>query len=167
MEKLSKILLITLIIVLALFAYVIFSGSILFSPSGLAFEGSESDFYVNAVTGDENISTYKNSCSEINLTNLSKDYKSLNDQMVKITGQISEKDEFIQFDKTRTHILLKVKGLEPEPYIVISYTGTIPYNNNDTIRVYGKYMFPVGIDSPPELSNKYLAEIKAGYIEKI
>jgi hypothetical protein len=160
MEKLSKILAVLLIIVSASFAYVLIFG--------LSFEGTESDSYVTPVTGDENISTYKNSCSELNVSTFF-DYKALNDQMVKVTGQISNKTEYVQFDKTRTFIMIKVPGLAqlyPEPYILASYTGTIPYNINDTITVYGKYLYPVCVDSPPELANKGLIEIRAGYIEK-
>lgn len=160
MEKLSKILAVLLIIVSASFAYVLIFG--------LSFEGSETDFYVPVVTGD-NISSYKNSCSELNVSTLF-DYNALNDQNVKITGQISNKTEYFQFDKTRTSLIIKVPGISdpyPAPYILVSYTGTIPYNLNDTITVYGKYLYPACVDSPPELANKGLIEIRAGYIEKV
>ena len=157
MEKLSKVLAILLIIVSASFAYVLIFG--------LSFPGSEIDFYVTPVTGDENISTYKNSCSELNVSTLF-DYNALNDQMVKVTGQISNKTEYSQFDKTRTDLLIKVPMLSPTPYILASYTGTIPYNINDTITVYGKYFYPRVLDSPPELANQGLIDIKTGYIEK-
>ena len=62
MEKLSKILAVLLIIVSAQFAYVLIFG--------LSFDGSEDDFYVTSVTGAENISNYKNSCSELNVSTL-------------------------------------------------------------------------------------------------
>jgi hypothetical protein len=161
MERLSKVLAILLIIVFASSAYVLIFG--------LSFEGSESDFYVTPVTGDENISTYKNSCSELNLSTVF-DYNALNDQMVKVTGQISNKTEYFQFNKTRTGLIIKVPGFSqpyPEPYVLTSYTGTIPYNINDTITVYGKYSYPCTVDSPPELANKGLIDIRAGYIEKM
>lgn len=157
MERLSKILAVLLIIVSGSFAYVLIFG--------LAIPGSEIDFYVTPVTGDENISTYKNSCSELNTSTIF-DYNALNDQMVKVTGQISNKTEDSQFDKTRTDLLIKVPMLSPTPYILASYTGTIPYNVNDTITVYGKYFYPMVLDSPPELANKGLIVIRAGYIEK-
>jgi hypothetical protein len=157
MEKLSKILAVLLIIVSASFAYVLIFG--------LSFEGSETDSYVTPVTGDENIPIYKNSCTELNVSTLVK-YNALNGQNVKVTGQIFKKMEYEQFDKTRTHILISVPGLSPEPYISVVYTGTIPYNINDTITVYGKYFYPVTVDSPPELANKGLIDIQAGYIEK-
>jgi hypothetical protein len=166
MEKLSKILMLILIVALASFAYLLLSGSILFSSSGLTFEGKESDFFVQPVTGETNISLYKNSCTEINLTDLSNNYKVLNGKKVKITGNITDKREYVQFDKTRTDLILKVPGLSPEPYIILVYTGTVPYNINDTITVYGEFMYPTGIDSPPELANKDLASIKVVYIEK-
>nr|WP_319372436.1 hypothetical protein [uncultured Methanobacterium sp.] len=160
MERLSKILAVLLIIVSASFAYVLIFG--------LSFEGSEADFYVTPVTGAENISTYKNSCSELNIPTIF-DYNALNGQMVKVTGQISNKTEYFQFDKTRTTLIIKVPRISnpyPAPYILASYSGTIPYNINDTITVYGQYLYPAGVDSPPELANKGLIEIKAGYIEK-
>jgi hypothetical protein len=160
MEKLSKILAILLIMVVALFAYVLIFG--------ISFEGSESDSYVTPVTGNENISIYKSSCSELNISTLF-DYKVLNGEMVKVSGRIIEKEEYEQFEKTRTMIIINVPGLSepyPAPYIIVSYTGTIPYNINDTITVYGKYFYPAGVDSPQELSGKGLIDIKAGYIEK-
>lgn len=157
MDKLRILLAVILIIVVAFLSYVLIFG--------LSFEGKESDFYVPTVIGD-NISTYKNSCSELNLST-SFDYNALNGKKVKVKGQIYKKMEFVQFDKTRTDITLKVPQLSPEPYMVITYTGTIPYNINDTIKVYGVWFYPICIDSPPELANIGLAGIKAGYIEKI
>ena len=157
MDKLRILLAVILIIVVALFVYVLIFG--------LSFEGQESDFYLPAITGD-NISTYKNSCSELNLST-SFDYNALNGKKVKVKGQIYEKMEFVQFDKTRTDITLKVPEISPVPYMVITYTGTIPYNINDTIKVYGEWFYPICTDSPPELANIGLAGIKAGYIEKI
>lgn len=53
---------------------------------GLSFEGTGSDSYVTAVTSDENISIYKNSCSELNVSTLF-DYNALNGAMVKVTGK--------------------------------------------------------------------------------
>lgn len=159
MNKQMKIFVVILSILLALFAY----------NFGLPFVtlGQESDFFVPIVTGD-NISTYKNSCSEINLTDLSKDYKALNGKNVKITGQLCEKIEYFdfQFGNTRSNNIIKVPGISPE-FMVITYNGTIPYNINDTITVYGEYYYPVsGFHSPPEIANKNLTSIKAGYIEK-
>jgi len=111
MEKLSKVLAVILIIVAAAFAYVLIFGI------PFTFEGKESDFYVPAVTGEANISSYKNSCCEINLSELSQDFKALNGQKVKVKGQIQKKEEYVQFDKTRTYIELKVPELSPYHYI--------------------------------------------------
>ena len=161
MEKLSKILAVLLIIVSASFAYVLIFG--------LSFEGSETDFYVTPVTGDENISIYKNSCSELNVSTIF-DYNALNGQMVKVTGQISNKTEYFQFNKTRTSLIIKIPEISnpyPAPYILASYTGTVPYNINDTITVYGEYSYPTCVDSPPELAKIGLIDIRAGYIEKM
>ncbi|MBM4240972.1 MAG: hypothetical protein FJ150_04845 [Euryarchaeota archaeon] len=159
MEKLSKVLAVILIIVVAAFAYVIFG-------IPFTFEGKESDFYVPAVTGEANISSYKNSCTEINLSELSKDFKALNGQKVKVKGQIQKKEEYMQFDKTRTYIELKVPELSPYHHILVSYSATIPFKEGDMITVYGVYEFPVGTQSSQELANKDLSAIKAAYIEK-
>lgn len=134
---------------------------------GLSFEGKESDFYVPALTGEANILAYKNSCTEINLSELSKDFKALNGQKVKVKGQIQKKEEYIQFDKTRTYIELKVPELSPYYHILVSYSATIPFKEGNMITVYGDYEFPLGTQSSQELANKYLPGIRAGYIEKI
>lgn len=158
MNNNTKIIIVLLIIAVSSISCLLVSGF------GLVFEGKESDFYATPVTG-ENISAYKNSCAELKLTDLSKNYNALNGKNVKVTGQIYQKEEYIQFDKTRSNIILKVAGLS-EPYMIISYTGTLPYNTNDTVTVYGEYMFPTSINSLPELSNQDLVGMKAGYIEK-
>jgi len=159
MEKLSKILAIVLIIVVAAFAYVLMFGI------PFTFEGKESDFYVPVVTGDD-ILAYKTSCTEINLSELSKDFKALNGQKVKVKGQIHKKQVYVQFDKTRTYIELKVPELAPYHHILVFYSATLPFKEGDMITVYGEYEFPVGTQSSQELANKDLPSIKAAYIEK-
>jgi hypothetical protein len=161
MRELSKVLTVILIIIVAAFAYVLILGI------PFTFEGKESDFYVPALTGEASISSYKNSCTEINLSELSKDFKALNGQKVKVKGQIQKKEEYIQFDKARTYIELKVPELSPYHHILVSYSATIPFKEGNMITVYGEYEFPVGTQSSQELANKYLPGIRAGYIEKI
>lgn len=134
---------------------------------GLSFEGKESDFYVPFLTGETNISSYKNSCIELNLSQVSKDPYSLIDENVKVTGEILEKKEYVQFDKTRTSIVLKIPGLSPDPHILVTYSGTLTVTQGDMITVYGEYHYPGRTDAPPEIANKYLPVIKAAYIEKI
>ncbi|MEN4017334.1 MAG: hypothetical protein PQ975_01870 [Methanobacterium sp.] len=133
---------------------------------GLSFEGKESDFYVPAVTGEANILAYKNSCTELNLSQVSKDPYSLIDKNVKVTGEIIEKKEYVQFDKARTSIVLKIPGLSPDPYIFVNYSGTLTFTQGDMITVYGKYHYPGRTDAPPEIANKHLPVIRAAYIEK-
>lgn len=133
---------------------------------GLSFEGKESDFYVPALTGEANISSYKNSCIELNLSQVSKDPYSLIDKNIKVTGEILEKKEYIQFDKTRTSIVLKVPELSPYHHILVSYSATIPFKEGNMITVYGEYHYPGRTDAPPEIANKYLPAIKVAYIEK-
>ncbi|MBM4241047.1 MAG: hypothetical protein FJ150_05240 [Euryarchaeota archaeon] len=158
MEKKTKILVALLIIAAVAFISYI-------QIFGLSFEGKESDFYVPTVTGD-NISEYKKTCSELNLSQVSKDFKSFNGQKVKVKGQIQKKEEYVQFDKKRTTIVLKVPELSPDPYILVSYSSTIPFKEGDIITVYGVYEFPVGTQASQELANKNLPAIKAAYIEK-
>jgi len=166
MEKLSKVLAVILIIVCAAFVHVLMFGSPFVGGEGIInFKGKESDFYVPVVSGD-NISAYKNSCTEINLSQVSKNPGSLIGQKVKVKGQIQEKVEYVDFDKTRTHIVLKVPELSPDPYILVSYSGTVPFTQGDMITVYGEYYYPGQVDAPPEIANKFLPDIKAAYIEK-
>jgi len=168
MEKLGKVLAVILIIVGAAFVYVLVFGSPFFlgGKGIINFKGKESDFYVPAVTGEDNISAYKNSCTEINLSQVSKNPESLIGQKVKVKGQIQEKVEYVDFDKTRTSIVLKVPGLSPDPYILVSYSGTLTFTQGDIITVYGEYYYPGRTDAPPEIANKDLPDIDAGYIEK-
>ena len=65
-----------------------------------------------------------------------------NGKKVKVTGQIYRREEVIDFNKTRTHIVLSVPELSPDPYILVSYTGTLPFKRGDNITVYGEYYYP-------------------------
>lgn len=156
MEKLSKVLAVLLIILVAAFAYFM---------SGLAFEGKEGDIYLPVVTG-ENISTYKNSCSELNLSQVSKDPFSLVGQKVKVNGQIQKKEEFEQFGNVRTSMVLKVPEISSNPYVLVSYSTTTEFKQGDLITVYGEYYYPAKDETVPELKNKDLPVIRTVYIEK-
>ncbi|MBM4240081.1 MAG: hypothetical protein FJ150_00110 [Euryarchaeota archaeon] len=159
MEKLSKVLTALLIIVVAAFAYTLIFG---LSFEFMASEGKESDSYLPVVS-EENISAYKASCTELNLSKVSENPASLNGQKVKVKGQIQKKIEPVQFNKTRTYIELKVPGLQNP--IIVSYASTIPFNPGDTIIAYGEYSYPIRTETS-ELANKDLIMIKATYIEK-
>ena len=131
------------LIIITLISFIIYIQS-------FGFEGKEIDFYVPAVTGD-NISSYKISCSELNLSQVSKDPSSLIGKKVKVTGQIYEKEEIVDFDKTRTSLVLKVPNLSPDPYILVTY---------------GECHYPAQDKTLPEIADKLLPTIHAGYIEK-
>jgi len=132
---------------------------------GLDFEGTESDHFVPAVTG-ENVSAYKNSCTELNLSQISKDPQSFNGKNVKVTGQLYKKYEYVQFDKKRTNMVLKVPGFSPDPYILVTYTGTLSFILGDNVTVYGEYSYPFTDTTVPEIADKSLPDIRAGYVEK-
>ncbi|MBI5681454.1 MAG: hypothetical protein HZC47_11225 [Methanobacterium sp.] len=149
-----------LIVVIATSAYVLMFGF----PFG--FEGKESDFYLPTVKGN-NISTYKNSCNELNMSQVSKDPFSLVGQKVKVAGTIQKKEETIQFNKTRTSIVLNVPELSPNPYILVTYSTTMPFKQGNIITVYGEYYYPAKDETMPEIANKELPAIKAAYIEKV
>jgi len=104
------------------------------SLAGLSFENKESDFfYVPVVTGD-NISAYKNSCAELNLSQVSKDPFSLVGKKVKLTGQIYKK-EYTDFEEARTFMVIKVPDFSPEYYILVFYSSNIPFKEGDMITV--------------------------------
>ena len=130
------------------------------------FEGKETDFYVSPVTGG-NIYTYKNSCVDLNLSQVSNDPYSAIGKKIKITGQLYSKEEITQFNKTRTDIVLKVPELSSSYYIIVTYTGTLPFKKGDNITGYGEYFYPAQDTTLPEIANMTLPYIKAGYIEKI
>jgi len=136
------------------------------STFGLSFEGKERDYYAPAVTGD-NISAYKNSCVELNLTKVAEEPEALIGQKVKVTGQLYNKEEYIDFDKTRTHIVLKVPELLSAPYILASYTGTLPFQKGDNITIYGEYVYPSVDTTLQGMEDVGLPCIKAEYIERI
>lgn len=157
MEKREKILIPLLIIIIGFICYV--------SIFGLTFEGKESDFYALAVIGD-NVSAYKNSCVELNLTKVAGDPEALIGQKVKVTGQLYNKEEYIDFDKTRTNIVLKVPELLSSPYILASYTGTLPFKKGDNITIYGEYIYPAADTTLQGMEDVGFPLIKARYIEK-
>jgi hypothetical protein len=158
MNKKIKIFVLILIIAALIF-------TCYFEVFGLSFEGKESDFYTQVVTGD-NILTYKDSCKDLNLSQVSKDHYSLIGKKIKETGQIVKKEEYMDFGKTRTSIQLKVLGLTPNQYILVNYSDTMAFKQGDNITVYGEYYYPAQDTSIQEISNKFLPIIIAGYIEK-
>jgi hypothetical protein len=172
MEKLSKILLLLLIIISIVLAYV------LISDYDVTKTIKEEEMFGPIVTGS-NISVYKNSCGEFNVSQVSKDPRLLINKKVKIKGEIKRKGEITQFNKDQTQLELYVPGLSPTPYIIVTYGTTTPYNVGDIIEVYGEYNYPIPLGEqvknlppeisnkcPVELSNKDAIQIKAAYIQK-
>lgn len=157
---------ILVIVVVVIFMAFFLSSVLVFDEHGVGFEGKESDYYVSAVTGD-NVPVYKNSCIELNLSQVSEDPKSFVGKKVKVTGQIYKKQEYFDFGKTRTNIVLKVPGFSPDPYILAVYTGTLPFQQGDYVTVYGEYFYPTMVDTVPEIADKLLPDIRAGYVEKV
>lgn len=166
MNKKIKILVLFLTIaVVSFIGYTLISVLVFDEHGGIGFEGKESDFYVPPVTGD-NVSAYKNSCVELNLSQVSENPKSFIDKKVKVTGQIYKKQEYFDFGKNRTDMVLKVPELSPDPYIIATYTGTLPFQQGDNVTVYGEYFYPTMGDTVPEIADKLLPAIRAGYVEK-
>ncbi len=156
MEKATKILALILIMVLiGVISYIMMFG--------LAFEGKKSDFYIPVVSGD-NVSTYKSSCIDLNISKVLNDPESLIGQNVKVKGSLLKKVE--NFDNT-TDFLLNVPELSiVYPHgILVKYSDKIPYNEGDILEVYGEYGFlTVMGDSSTDVA---VPTIKGGYIEKI
>ncbi|MBM4240970.1 MAG: hypothetical protein FJ150_04835 [Euryarchaeota archaeon] len=152
MEKLSKVLAVLLITVAAGFiGYIVMFGFV-------GGEVERSDICLPTVSED-NVSAYKASCSELNVSMISD--KSLG-QRVKVKGEILKIRE--NFDNT-TDIELKVPELSPNPYILVTYSTRIPYKEGDKIEVYGEYGPSTSQEDLPK--NTVVPLIKAVYIEKI
>ncbi len=71
-KKMLSVVLMIIAVISLISYFLIFE--VTFSEYGMGFNGKESDFYLPAVTGD-NISTYKNSCTELNISQISKNPK--------------------------------------------------------------------------------------------
>jgi|GEM_PF-4708838 len=155
MERLSKILIIILIAVVA------GAGFVFFYVTTIGFPFHKAEIFIPTVS-EGNASTYKASCTELNISQVFENPKSLIGTKVKVKGELLQKQE--NFDNT-TLIHLKVPDLYPNPYIVVTYSSKIPYNEGNSLEVYGVYGYPfaIGNETPPET----VPSIKGAYIEKI
>ena len=153
LEKLSKILIVILLIIVVAGA-----GFVFFYVTTIGFPIQKSDIFIPTVSED-NASAYKASCADLNVY---ANQQSLIGTKVKVKGELLEKQE--NFDNT-TLIHLKVPDLYPNPYIIVTYSSKIPYDEGDSLEVYGVYGYPVAIgnETPPET----VPSIKGAYIEKI
>ena len=98
MERLSKILLVLLIVLTGIFVYVLIWG--------LSFpfcEQNESQTFLPVFWGD-NLAEYEKFCTELNISQAVNNPSSLIGHKVKVQGQIIRKEEFQQFNKTRTYM---------------------------------------------------------------
>lgn len=156
LERLSKILIIILIAVVASVGFGVF-----YYVTTIGIPIHKADIYIPTVSED-NASAYKSSCTELNISQVFKNQQSLIGTKVKVKGELLEKQE--NFNGT-TLIHLKVTDLYPYPYIVVTYSSKIPYIEGDLLEVYGVYGYPfaIGNETPPET----VPSIKGGYIEKI
>lgn len=160
MEKLSKILIIILLIIVVAGA-----GFVFFYVTTIGFPIQKSDIFIPTISED-NASAYKASCTELNrdlLYEVHKNHQSLIGTKVKVKGEMLQKQE--NFDNT-TFIHLKVPDLYPNPYIVVTYSSKIPYNEGDHLEVYGEYTYPVLIGKN-ETQRMTVPSINGGYIEKV
>jgi len=83
-----------------------------------------------------------------------------------VTGQLYYKEEYMDFEKKRTSLVLKVPELLSDPYILVTYTGILQFQKRDNITVYGDYFYPAQDKALPEIADKLLPAIRSGYIEK-
>jgi hypothetical protein len=155
LERLSKILIILLIIVVA------GTGFGFFYVTTIGFPIQKADIYIPTVSED-NASAYKASCTELNISRVFENQQSLIGTKVKVKGELLKKRE--NFDNT-TLLQLKIPDLYPYPYIIVTYSSKIPYNEGDHLEVYGEYGYPtaIGNETPP----KTVPSIKGAYIEKV
>lgn len=156
MKKRIKVSLVLAIMILS----VIFTITYIYLPFTTM---TENNTFSPILTGN-NLTEYENSCLDLNVSQLATNPASLKGQKVKTKGQISKKQEFTQFNKTRTYIELKVPGSTQDFYILVSFAENTIFTQGDWITVYGKCTYPVQTTSSPELSNKNLVQINAVYI---
>jgi hypothetical protein len=155
MEKLSKILLVLLIITGGLLVYFIY---------GFTVQPSEQELYLPVLHGAD-VTVYKNSCVELDISQACADPIALDKRKVKVTGLIDKKEEFEQFGKTRTYLELKVLNASPDFYILVNYSETMPFKEGDMITAYGECLYPARTADTSKLANKTLIRIDTVHIE--
>lgn len=153
MEKRIKVSLVLVVIILC----VIFTVTYIVLPFTTM---TEDNTFQPILTGN-NLTEYEESCLELNVKQLATNPASLKGQKVKTMGQISKKQEFTQFNKTRTYIELKIPGSTQDSYVLVSFAENTVFTEGEWIKVYGKCTYPVQTTSSPELSNKNLVQINA------
>jgi len=137
------------------------AGFVFFYVTTIGIPIHKADIFIPTVSED-NASAYKASCTELNISRVFEDQQSLVGAKVKVKGELLKKRE--NFDGTAL-IQLKVPDLYPYPYIVVTYSSKIPYNEGDRLEVYGVYDYPILIgDETPRTT---VPSIKGAYIEKV
>lgn len=156
MEKRSQILLVLLIIGCGILVYYIY---------GFAGEISEDELYLPVLHGND-ITAYKNSCVEMNISQARNDPIVLDGQKIKVKCLVNKKEEFEQFGKTRTYLELKVLNSSPDFYILVNYSETMPFKEGNIITIYGECLYPARTAATSKLANKDLIIINTVHIEK-
>ncbi|MFB2622879.1 hypothetical protein [Methanothermobacter marburgensis] len=111
------------------------------------------------------IISYKNTCSQLNLSDVEENPFFLKKQRVWVDGIIFRKYEFESINRTVTLMVLSVS---PGPgYVLVKYGSASPLKSGDHVRVYGEYFYPAVDKITPELRNSKLPGIKAVYIQKM
>lgn len=124
----------------------------------LAFTGVFEEFmYVSTVNGDD-ISTYKLSCSEIDLNKPLDNLQRLSGHKIKFEGKFIRT---ITQHSNKTIMLVKADNLTSYPYIAVAYPTQVDYKEGDELEIFGQY------DSRLTDNGETVPFIKAAYIERI
>jgi hypothetical protein len=117
----------------------------------------QSDFYLPTVTG-ENISAYKSSCTELNLSNITSSSEPPYKQRFKFKGELFG---IFENAENNTNVQLKIPNMTLYPHVIVSYSAKIDYNIGDQLEIYGEY------GGFAEYENENVPSFKAAYIEKV
>lgn len=155
MRKHSKLIILLLIIA---------AGSVLTYFTLVYLPMNENNIFLHVLNGSE-LTTYQNSCNEMDISQSFNNPSVLNGQKVKVKGQITKIEKFQQFNKNHTYIEIIISNYTPVFYIIISYAEVTSFNVGDNITVYGRYEYPVKTSATPALANKDLIKINAVHID--
>ena len=118
----------------------------------------QSSFYLPTVTG-ENISKYKNACTELDLSTITNNSEPPYNQKFKFKGELIG---VFQNTDNVADIQLKTSHLTLYPYVLVSYSNKINYTIGDQLEIYGEYNGMAVYEN-----NEFVPSFKASYIEKV
>ncbi|MCG2828073.1 hypothetical protein [Methanothermobacter sp. K4] len=111
------------------------------------------------------IISYKNSCSQLNLSDVEENPFSPKERRVWVDGIVFRKYEFESINRT---VPLMVLSVSPGPgYVLVRYGAASPLKAGDHVRVYGEYFYPARNEIAPEIRDRNLPGIKAVYMQKM